>query len=179
MNDIEYTYKEEQREKSRLARASHSTPSRLRRFNGLRTPSEFLTAEEKAQLNGRVVTYSMEDMIITFAEFKRLPEEEQARKLEHYLVSRKPKELAKLWNVNYTTLIKWKNRLLGVPSKVEPVQKIERIRVQESEHTTTRAFTLKLAKSLSGAEIKETLLNMAGILQDEKTYDFVLSIESD
>ena len=76
MSDEEYEYKQDCREKSITARSARNKKTHTGKGGSVRLPSDNLTKKERETMNGKCVSYRMNDPI-SWEEFKSWPKEHQ------------------------------------------------------------------------------------------------------
>ncbi len=103
MNDIEYELNKENREKKSIGRnLKHMNRSGK---GPIRFPSDYLSNKEKKKLNGPVISYDLKKPM-TYADFRKMPEDLQKKYLEGVIERFKPtiKHLSELFGIGESTM---------------------------------------------------------------------------
>lgn len=189
MDDVEFIFKQEIREKAKTGRGASCRASRKKGYKGsVKTAYDFMSRKERRALNGEVRCYNMDDIIISIDEFKNQTKERKKELLSHYLEIKTKKEIAAIWDCTSGNIDNWRKRLGMYEPKtsvkaISPIEAIQEASVKPIEilhvEKPRRAFSLHLEKEMLGAEIKDILLSYAGVLKDDETYDILLDLGGD
>jgi hypothetical protein len=172
MENISRLFNEDIRDKKKTGSGSfHKTGKGVKHgFNGaLRTPYYYMTVKEKKKLNGEVACYSMDDLILTKAEFEKKDLETQKRLLQHwrslYPNTKIMNEMGIKANNSFSRLLS----SLGIEKKARGghtrKRTMEVSTVQEKENNVVTLLTNGLRFEYNGIYDAEQMIKMLAKVQ--------------
>lgn len=176
MNDFEKIFQQEIREKKLIARSSKNKVStNPRKCSKVMMPSDLLTGAEKRKYtkSGKVVTYKMSDMFITYDEFLNLDLDKRKEYLENFLkrCNGSKAEVARRWKVSSGTVC-YHCKKLGLESRGE-TEMAENKRNKNSG----KIYELVLKGQYAGSEIKDYLAGLDLTIKPDKNYEIEFRVK--
>jgi len=189
MNDYEWEFMQDSRDKKRTARGASARASRRRGLKGaVKTPVDYLKGKErKAYMSENTIT-----SIISYVEFKALDLSQRGRVLARLLQKYTKAQLRLEWGVSSAVLSGIIYRLKKICPELVDVAAVTRYAAPAMVTTISSEpccsveggvpaakviFSMALNGEFSGSDLPNRLLNISGLLDAGKMYHVTFTLE--